>query len=123
MHQHNADYTNTFCDLMKDKLPNNSFYQNHKFVDWFKEWKNRQSQNKITKELSLSLMRSVNPYVIPRNHKVELVLTATSESGNLEPMNKLLKEINNPYDYRDDINEYRMAPKSNTIQYETFCGT
>ena len=123
MHQNNTDYTNTFCDLMKNKLPNNSFYQHHKFVDWFKEWKNRQSQNKMPKKLSLSLMRSANPYVIPRNHKVEEVLTAASESGNLEPMKKLLSELNNPYDYREDTNEYRIVPKPSNIQYQTFCGT
>ena len=123
MHQNNVDYTNTFCDLMKDKLPNNSFYKLQKFSDWFKEWKNRQSQNRKPKELSLSLMRSANPYVIPRNHKVEEVLTAASASGNLEPMNKLLKELNKPYDYRDDANEYRKLPKTSNIQYQTFCGT
>jgi len=123
MHQNNADYTNTFCDLMNEKLPNNSFYQHHKFVDWFNEWKSRQSQNKMPKELSLNLMRSENPYVIPRNHKVEEVLTEASESRNLEPMKKLLKELNSPYNYRDDVNEYKMAPKSTNIQYQTFCGT
>ena len=123
MHQNNTDYTNTFCDLMKNKLPNNSFYQHHKFVDWFKEWKNRQSQNKMPKKLSLSLMRSANPYVIPRNHKVEEVLTAASESGDLKPMKKLLNELNKPYDYREDINEYRIVPKTSNIQYQTFCGT
>jgi len=123
MHQNNVDYTNTFCDLMKDKLPNNSFYKLQKFSDWFKEWKNRQSQNRKPKELSLSLMRSANPYVIPRNHKVEEVLTAASVSGNFEPMNKLLKELNKPYDYRDDANEYRKLPKTSNIQYQTFCGT
>ena len=68
-------------------------------------------------------MRSANPYVIPRNHKVEEVLTAASASGNFEPMNKLLKELNKPYDYRDDDNEYRMSPKTSNIQYQTFCGT
>jgi uncharacterized protein YdiU (UPF0061 family) len=123
MHQNNVDYTNTFGDLMKDKLPNNSFYKLQKFSDWFKEWKNRQSQNRNPKELSLSLMRSANPYVIPRNHKVEEVLTAASGSGNFEPMNKLLKELNKPYDYRDDANEYRELPKTSNIQYQTFCGT
>ena len=123
MHQNNTDYTNTFCDLMKNKLPNNSFYQHHKFVDWFKEWKNRQSQNKMPKELSLSLMRSANPYVIPRNHKVEEALIMASESGNLEPMKKLLSELDNPYDYREDTNEYRIVPKPSKIQYQTFCGT
>ena len=123
MHQNNADYTNTFCDLMNEKLPNNSFYKLQKFSDWFKEWKNRQSQNRNPKELSLSLMRSANPYVIPRNHKVEEVLTAASESVNLEPMKKLLKELNKPYDYRNNTNEYRLAPNSSNIQYKTFCGT
>jgi uncharacterized protein YdiU (UPF0061 family) len=92
-------------------------------VDWFKEWKNRQSQNKMPKELSLSLMRSANPYVIPRNHKVEEALIMASESGNLEPMKKLLSELDNPYDYREDTNEYRIVPKPSKIQYQTFCGT
>ena len=123
MHQNNADYTNTFCDLMKDKLPDKDFYKNHNFVHWFKEWKNRQSQNKMPKELSLNLMKSSNPYVIPRNHKVEEVLTAASELGNLEPMKKMLSELNKPYDYRDNVNEYRKPPKPSNIKYQTFCGT
>ena len=53
----------------------------------------------------------------------EEVLTAASESGNLEPMKKLLSELNNPYDYPEDTNEYRIVPKANNIQYQTFCGT
>ena len=123
MHQNNADYTNTFCDLMKDKLPDNDFYKKNDFVHWLKEWKNRQSQNKMPKELSLNLMKSSNPYVIPRNHKVEEALTAASELGNLGPMKKMLSELSKPYDYRDDVNEYRMPPKPSNIQYQTFCGT
>jgi len=123
MQENKVDYTNTFCDLMKKKLPNNSFYQNRKFVDWFNEWKHRQSQNKKPKESSFNLMQSVNPYVIPRNHKVEEALISTNESGNFEPMKKLLKELNHPYDYREDINEYKMAPESTDEQYQTFCGT
>jgi uncharacterized protein YdiU (UPF0061 family) len=77
----------------------------------------------MPKELSLGLMRSANPYVIPRNHKMEEILMTASESGKLEPMNKFLKELNKPYEYRDDFNEYRIAPKLSNKQYQTFCGT
>ena len=35
MSQNKADYTNTFCDLMKNKLPNNNFYQNQNYSNAF----------------------------------------------------------------------------------------
>jgi len=38
-------------------------------------------------------------------------------------MKKLLSELDNPYDYREDTNEYRIVPKPSKIQYQTFCGT
>jgi uncharacterized protein YdiU (UPF0061 family) len=41
----------------------------------------------------------------------------------LEPMKKILNELNTPYDYRKDTNEYRIVPKTSNIQYQTFCGT
>ena len=68
-------------------------------------------------------MRSVNPYIIPRNHKVEEVLKIANESENLEPMKIFLKELIHPYKYREDSNEYRILPKYTDLQYKTFCGT
>ena len=42
-------------------------------------------------------MRSVNPAVIPRNHKVEEALQA-GEEGNFKPFHDLLNAVEKPYD-------------------------
>ena len=41
-------------------------------------------------------MRSVNPLVIPRNHKVEEVLDEAN-NDNIEPFNKFLEILDKPY--------------------------
>ena len=43
-------------------------------------------------------MRSVNPGVIPRNHRVEEALAAASDEGDLAPFERLLDALRQPYD-------------------------
>ena len=43
-------------------------------------------------------MRSVNPLVIPRNHRVEEALAAASDEGDLAPFERLLDALRQPYD-------------------------
>ena len=44
-------------------------------------------------------MNSVNPLVIPRNHKVEEAIEA-AEQNNLEPTFKLLEILKKPYSFQ-----------------------
>ena len=66
-------------------------------------------------------MKSVNPMVIPRNHKVEEVLSEANKN-NTEPLNKLLQILNKPYNEQKDIKEFQ-TPSSSKEKYQTFCGT
>ena len=66
-------------------------------------------------------MHSVNPMVIPRNHKVEEALAAAN-NGDLEVMNKLLIAKGNPEDILININQLTAGVESNE-KYQTFCGT
>jgi uncharacterized protein YdiU (UPF0061 family) len=66
-------------------------------------------------------MRNVNPIVIPRNHKVEEALDEANKN-NIEPFNKLLEVLNNPYSEQKNIEEYQIPSVTNT-KYQTFCGT
>ncbi|MEO9091573.1 MAG: protein adenylyltransferase SelO, partial [Rhodanobacter sp.] len=50
-----------------------------------------------------SLMRSVNPVVIPRNHRVEEALAAASDHGDLAPFERLLDAIRHPYEETPDV--------------------
>ncbi len=69
MEKNKADYTNTFCNLMD--INSDEIYKNNDFIDWKNEWKKRSELNNSTKEKQSKLMKSNNPIVIPRNHKVE----------------------------------------------------
>ena len=51
-------------------------------------------------------MHSVNPLIIPRNHKVEEALAAAND-GNLEVMNKLLIVLEKPYENQSDIADFQ----------------
>ncbi|MFN6095537.1 MAG: hypothetical protein ACK49J_11195, partial [Verrucomicrobiota bacterium] len=66
-------------------------------------------------------MRSHNPAVIPRNHRVEEALAAASDHGDLSVLERLLSALANPYADRDD--EYTCPPPASTTPYRTFCGT
>jgi len=122
MHKNKSDYTNTFCFLMNQNFQNKKIYNSQSFLDWKKLWENRLKINNNSPEKSLKLMRSSNPLIIPRNHKVEEALESAND-GDLNPAKNLLKILEKPYEDKKEINEYQSpAPPSDKI-YKTFCGT
>jgi uncharacterized protein YdiU (UPF0061 family) len=68
-------------------------------------------------------MRSVNPSVIPRNHKVEEALAAAVEQNDLAVLQRLLVVLVKPYDHALDQSEYQSPPAPGSCAYATFCGT
>ena len=120
MEINNADYTNTFCNLMNVNIEDKRVYEDQKFINWVKIWEKRVLMNNNLKEKSLDLMRNTNPTVIPRNHKVEEALNAANED-NFEVMNKLLNILNKPYSNQKNIENYQSL--STDKEYQTFCGT
>jgi len=122
MHKNKADYTNTFCVLMDQNFEKDKIYNNQNFLDWKKQWQIRLKINNSLPKESLKLMRSSNPLVIPRNHKVEEALDAAN-SGNLKPTKNLLKILEKPYEERKEISEYQSPAAPSSEVYKTFCGT
>ena len=123
MKQNKADYTNTFCSLMEIDIKKDKRFENSNFINWYKNWENRISQNNKPKDLSLNLMKKNNPLVIPRNHKVEDSLEAATNEGNLKPLNDLLKYLKKPYEKQSGISDFQTIPAINGKKYKTFCGT
>ena len=120
MEKNKADYTNTFLNLMD--INSHEVYKNNDFINWKNEWKKRSELNNSTKEKQSKLMKSNNPIVIPRNHKVEEAL-AEADKGSLDKMKKLLAILKNPYDNQNNIQEYQTPAPSSNEKYQTFCGT
>ena len=122
MHKNKADYTNTFCFLMNIKIKNDEIYKDENFLIWKKRWEDRLKLNNNTHEKFLKLMRSVNPLIIPRNHKVEEALEAAI-NNDLTQLKKLIKILENPYHDQKNIIDYQSSPSLSGQKYQTFCGT
>ncbi len=121
MHEKKADYTNTFCHLMRLDPKKNNLFNDNDFMNWKKRWEERSIRNNNNPKKCLELMRNNNPLVIPRNHKVEEVLEA-AEKNDLKPLNQLIEILKNPYTQNNDIHDYQI-PSIPVEKYQTFCGT
>jgi uncharacterized protein YdiU (UPF0061 family) len=69
-------------------------------------------------------MRRVNPWLIPRNHRVEEALAAASDEGDLAPFEQLLIALRRPFDEDPALARYaEPAPSAFMAEFRTFCGT
>lgn len=122
MKTNNADYTNTFLSLEPNlKIPN-EIYKSESFVIWKKKWAEKRQSKGITIDQSEKLLKETNPFLIPRNHKVELALKEAKE-GNFGEMTNLLKKLKNPYERNLSIDLNLELPNKSEDNYKTFCGT
>lgn len=87
--------------------------------DWLAAWE------KITggkSEQRTELMRSCNPIIIPRNHRVEEAITA-AENGDFSPFHQLSDALAKPFEENSATQAYERAPEPDQVVCETFCGT
>ena len=122
MKNNKADYTNTFCYLMKTNNTEDQIFEDKNFIKWQERWYKRLKINNTPEEKYFDLMRSMNPNVIPRNHKVEEALKAANEN-NFELFHNLLKVLKSPYNSKANISEFQKPPPYTDKKYQTFCGT
>jgi serine/tyrosine/threonine adenylyltransferase len=123
MHGHRADYTNTFRSLTLDRLEESILFGTPEFAQWHEEWRARLGRQPESEDTSRELMRSRNPAVIPRNHRVEEALDAAVTQGDYSVMERLLHVLSAPYAYSDEQADYCTLPGPSGRPYRTFCGT
>lgn len=123
MKKYHADFTNTFRSLTLGSIEDTPLFGQEEFVKWHKNWQSRLMRQNETKESSQELMKSANPAIIPRNHRVEEALEAAVKEGDYSVMERLLSVIKNPYDYSPEQIDYAALPEPSVCPYQTFCGT
>lgn len=124
MEKTRADYTNTFLALSSESALDTAHSADPAFGEWHAQWRARRSRQPQTGAEVVRLMRTRNPAVIPRNHKVEQALSAATDHGDLAPMERLLAVLAQPYAPGSvpPPEFLEPAPPSDT-PYQTFCGT
>ncbi|MDQ0050459.1 uncharacterized protein YdiU (UPF0061 family) [Paenibacillus polymyxa] len=123
MQKHRADYTNTFRALTLNKLEDAVLFNTEEFTQWHEQWQARLGRQQESQDSSHQLMRSSNPAIIPRNHRVEEALEAAVEREDYRVMEQLLEVLSNPYAYSDEQAIYSTLPEKSNCSYRTFCGT
>jgi uncharacterized protein YdiU (UPF0061 family) len=94
---------------------------------WLERWRARcasENADSDTGHTRAEAIRRVNPWLIPRNHRVEEALAAASDEGDLAPFERLLDALRRPYG--EDPTHARYAePASGEFmaEFRTFCGT
>ena len=121
-----ADFTKAFDDLTRSvesgKLTALSSQGVSGGQPWQAKWRARLGHQQAEKAEVRALMRSANPVVVPRNHRVEEALAA-AEDGDFTVMHRLLAVLARPFDEGPENEAYRVGPRAGGEPYRTFCGT
>ncbi len=139
LHAHGADFTLGWRRLADaaagDDAPLRALFGPSQSADaWLARWRGRCAADDAAPAAAdgvaiaagerASRMKAVNPFVIPRNHRVEEALAAASDRDDLAPFEQLLAAVRRPYDDAAELALYaEPAPAVVTARYRTFCGT
>ncbi|USI72387.1 protein adenylyltransferase SelO [Sphingomonas morindae] len=68
-------------------------------------------------------MRTANPMIIPRNHRIEALIRAAVEEEDFGPFEAMLAATADPYADRPEFAAYAAPPALEERVHQTFCGT
>jgi uncharacterized protein YdiU (UPF0061 family) len=120
-----ADFTRTFrlLDPESDDEVRPLFADPARYDAWAARWRERLAREPRDVATRRAAMRSVNPVYIPRNHRVEAVLSAAIERDDYAPFEEFLQVLARPYEARAGLADYAEPAPPGQGVYRTFCGT
>jgi uncharacterized protein YdiU (UPF0061 family) len=129
MAKNEADFTLTFrrlsdaagdpaADKVRDQFTDPAAYD-----EWAVRWRQRIADEPQSATERQAAMRSVNPAFIPRNHRVEAVIQAATNSDDYAPFEELIAVLSKPYEDRPSFAAYADPPMPEQRVLQTFCGT
>ena len=89
---------------------------------WLAGWRAESENLGLSCAEVASRIRSVNPAVIPRNHRVEEAIQA-GRREDFAPFHRLLEALSAPFENRPEFAEYETPPERHEEVQVTFCGT
>lgn len=128
MQRSEVDYTLTFrrlCDAAEGNTePFRAMFLDLSAADeWLERWRVRAERETTSNTERAKAMRTTNPAIIPRNHRIEEVIAAAVEDDDFEPFHDMLNAIATPFEEREKHSVYMQAPMNHERVFRTFCGT
>jgi uncharacterized protein YdiU (UPF0061 family) len=90
---------------------------------WASRWRQRLAAERYPPEQIASFMQSVNPAVIPRNHRVEQAIRVASEQQDFSDFHRLNDILANPFQVSAEDAQWMGPPQPSEKVCKTFCGT
>ena len=127
MQEGQADFTRTFRALCHaaegdDQAFLDEFSETGKAGSWLVRWRERLGREGKGPAERAAAMRAVNPYLIPRNHRIQEAISAANY-GDMSFFHALVKALENPFAENLDLAAYTEAPTPEERVLRTFCGT
>ena len=86
-------------------------------MQWLSRWRDEAGS-----ATQLADMRSANPILIPRNHRVEWAIQS-AYGGDCAPFHRLVDALAAPYTEQVEYADLEEPPRPEEVVHETFCGT
>jgi serine/tyrosine/threonine adenylyltransferase len=130
MHASKSDFTLSFR-LLSHRLSGVPFpvavdvplFKTDQIKNWEKKWKDRLTLEKSSEKQQMTLMDSVNPIFIPRNHLIERAIQEATHSKNYSLMKALNTVLEFPFEYQNDSVHFMVPANDENEVLQTFCGT
>ena len=131
MADQHADFTLVFRRLSnldvepgpEDDTVSELFDDSTALDSWVRRWRARLKRQGGDPSLRCENMASVNPAYIPRNHRVEEVIRAAEDHGDLAPFYQLHEILRHPYHEQPHHSAFQTPPRPEEVVRATFCGT
>ena len=112
-----ADFTNT-CRALTDGDARDQFLDPVQFDNWEQRWLRRVEGE----EDPQAVMRAANPVLIPRNHRIEALISEAVE-GDFTGFHRLHTALAQPFEAASEFDDLRRPPSDSEVVQATFCGT
>ena len=130
MTANHADFTLTFrrlCDAAADPQADAEvrglFDDPAAYDGWAARWRQRLAGETMDGQARRAAMQLANPAYIPRNHRIEAVLSAAIERDDFGPFEEIMTVLARPYEDRPEFAAYAEPPPPDQRVCQTFCGT
>jgi uncharacterized protein YdiU (UPF0061 family) len=121
MQTEHADFTNTFRALADAATDAGALPV--PYASWRERWISRLAREPGGTQAAIEAMRRANPAYIPRNHRIEAIISAAVSNGDFAPFHQLHAVLSRPFDDQPDHRVLREPPRPEERISNTFCGT